>query len=92
MPNFVAMMTLSRCRVKSAEQPLVGERAVRVGGVPERHPQLQGPLEGRRRRGVLDPILGGHHPVHTYLPGSWGPAQADALTAPHGTWHNPAPA
>jgi glucose-6-phosphate 1-dehydrogenase len=40
---------------------------------------------------VLDPLLGDHQPLHLYPPGSWGPAQADALIAPHGTWHNPAP-
>ena len=28
----------------------------------------------------------------SYKPGSWGPKQADKLIAPHGRWHNPAPA
>lgn len=40
---------------------------------------------------VIDPVLTVHHKVHSYKPGSWGPKQADALIAPHGTWHNPIP-
>jgi glucose-6-phosphate 1-dehydrogenase len=38
---------------------------------------------------VLDPLLAGHQPLHHYPAGSWGPAQADALIAPHGPWNNP---
>ena len=41
---------------------------------------------------VVDPLLGDHQPLHSYPPGSWGPAQADALIAPHGPWHHPPPA
>ena len=41
---------------------------------------------------VVDPVLAGHHRAHPYKPGTWGPKQADALIAPGGTWHNPAPA
>jgi glucose-6-phosphate 1-dehydrogenase len=36
---------------------------------------------------VVDPILGSRTPVHEYEPGSWGPAEADALTADIGGWH-----
>ncbi len=28
-------------------------------------------------------------PVHSYAPGSWGPAEGDALVAGFGTWHGP---
>ncbi len=38
---------------------------------------------------VVDPILGADTPVHTYAPGSWGPAAADALTADVGGWACP---
>ena len=38
---------------------------------------------------IVDPVLDGATPVHEYDPGSWGPAQADALTAGWGGWHNP---
>ena len=38
---------------------------------------------------VVDPILEHHHAAHPYLPGSWGPKQADSLITPHGSWHNP---
>lgn len=38
---------------------------------------------------VVDPILGTHTPVHDYEPGSWGPAEADALAAGVGGWHKP---
>lgn len=37
---------------------------------------------------IVDPILGDVVPVHEYEPGSWGPAQADAL-AGRGGWYAP---
>ncbi len=37
---------------------------------------------------VIDPALGSGK-VRIYDPGSWGPAEADALTAGEGGWHNP---
>jgi glucose-6-phosphate 1-dehydrogenase len=39
---------------------------------------------------VIDPILGNATPVHIYEPGTWGPAEADALIGEYGPWHNPA--
>jgi len=39
---------------------------------------------------IVDPILDDATPVHEYEPGTWGPAQAAALTAGFGGWHNPA--
>ncbi len=41
---------------------------------------------------VVEPVLVEHGPALPYLPGSWGPAAADALIAPDGHWFNPAPA
>ncbi len=38
---------------------------------------------------VVDPILGDSVPVHPYAPGSWGPAEAGTVVAPHGGWHDP---
>jgi len=38
---------------------------------------------------IVQPILGGVTPVHEYEAGSWGPAQADRLTAAVGGWVNP---
>lgn len=38
---------------------------------------------------IVDPVLDDATPVHGYEPGTWGPAQADALAAGHGGWHNP---
>ena len=41
---------------------------------------------------IVDPILGfDATPVYEYAPGSWGPAEADALAAEIGGWHNPLP-
>jgi len=40
---------------------------------------------------VVDPILGDAAPVHEYVPGSWGPAAADALTEHDGGWRDPQP-
>ena len=38
---------------------------------------------------VVDPVVDMHHQIHSYKTGSWGPKQADALIAGHGSWHNP---
>ena len=38
---------------------------------------------------VVQPILGNVTPVHEYEPGTWGPVEADRLTADVGGWHNP---
>ena len=40
--------------------------------------------------GIVHPILGTVTPVHEYEPGTWGPAEADRLTADIGGWHCPA--
>jgi glucose-6-phosphate 1-dehydrogenase len=39
---------------------------------------------------VVDPILGNVSPLHLYEPNTWGPPEADALTAASGGWHAPA--
>jgi glucose-6-phosphate 1-dehydrogenase len=39
---------------------------------------------------VVEPVLERHGPVQRYEPGSWGPAQAEALVSAHGGWRNPA--
>jgi len=38
---------------------------------------------------VVERILGSATPVHEYEPGSWGPREAEALTAEIGGWHCP---
>ena len=38
---------------------------------------------------VVEHLLGNASPVHVYEPGSWGPAEADALAADIGGWHDP---
>ena len=38
---------------------------------------------------VMQPLLDAPPPAHTYAPGSWGPAEAERLTAEHGGWHSP---
>jgi glucose-6-phosphate 1-dehydrogenase len=38
---------------------------------------------------IVQPVLGNTTPLHFYDPGSWGPAEGDALAAPHGGWRNP---
>jgi len=37
---------------------------------------------------VVDQALAADTPVHGYAPGTWGPAEAEAI-APHGGWHDP---
>ncbi len=38
---------------------------------------------------VVDSILNESTPVHEYAPGTWGPAEAEALSGPDDDWHNP---
>jgi len=38
---------------------------------------------------IVDPVLGNATPLHMYAPGSWGPAEADALAAGVGGWWDP---
>ena len=38
---------------------------------------------------IVEPILGEVTPVYEYDSGSWGPAEADRLTAEVGGWHSP---
>ena len=38
---------------------------------------------------VVQPVLGDVMPLHEYEPGTWGPVEADALTAAVGGWHTP---
>ncbi len=38
---------------------------------------------------IMQPLLDSPPPVHTYAPGSWGPAEADSLVAGHGRWYGP---
>jgi glucose-6-phosphate 1-dehydrogenase len=39
---------------------------------------------------IVDPILGGARPLRVYDTGSWGPVEAEGLTAGHGGWIEPA--
>ena len=41
---------------------------------------------------VGDPILRNVTPVHEYESNSWGPTEADQISAGHGGWRNPQPA
>jgi glucose-6-phosphate 1-dehydrogenase len=38
---------------------------------------------------IVQPALDNPPPVIRYEPGSWGPEEADAVTAGHGGWHEP---
>jgi glucose-6-phosphate 1-dehydrogenase len=40
---------------------------------------------------VVEPVLKSPNPVRAYRRGSWGPKDADTLTAAQGGWHNPLP-
>jgi glucose-6-phosphate 1-dehydrogenase len=38
---------------------------------------------------IVDPVLGASLPLYLYRPGTWGPAEADRLTADIGGWPQP---
>jgi glucose-6-phosphate 1-dehydrogenase len=38
---------------------------------------------------IVDPVIHGPSPMYDYDPGTWGPKEADALTAEVGGWNTP---
>ena len=38
---------------------------------------------------IVDPILDGTTPLHTYTAGTWGPVEAEAIATGSGGWHDP---
>jgi glucose-6-phosphate 1-dehydrogenase len=38
---------------------------------------------------IVEPVLDETTPVYPYAPASWGPAEVEALIAPHGPWRDP---
>ena len=38
---------------------------------------------------IVEPVLGSATPVIQYEPNTWGPAEAQQITAGHGPWHDP---
>ena len=38
---------------------------------------------------IVQPVLDNATPVHAYEPGTWGPGEAEKLTASNGGWRNP---
>ena len=69
---------------QQAYQRLLGDA---LEGNPARFARQDG-VENAWR--VIQPLLDQPGPVHSYPRGSWGPAQADTVTAGHGGWHDPA--
>jgi glucose-6-phosphate 1-dehydrogenase len=55
-------------------------------GNPTRFTRQDGVEEEWR---IMQPLLDNPPPVHSYQPGSWGPAAADQLVAAYGGWREP---
>ena len=71
---------------QQAYQRLLGDA---LEGNPARFARQDGVEHAWR---VIQPLLDQPGPIHSYPRGSWGPAGADAVTAGHAGWHDPAPA
>jgi glucose-6-phosphate 1-dehydrogenase len=69
---------------QQAYQRLLGDA---LEGNPARFARQDGVEHAWR---VIQPLLDHPGPVHSYPRGSWGPAEADTVTAGHGRWHDPA--
>jgi glucose-6-phosphate 1-dehydrogenase len=69
---------------QQAYQRLLGDA---LAGNPARFARRDGVEHAWR---VIQPLLDRPGPVHSYPRGSWGPAEADVVTAGHGRWHDPA--
>ena len=70
---------------QQAYQRLLGDA---LEGNPGRFARQDGVEHAWR---IIQPLLDQPGPVHSYPRGSWGPAEADAVPAGHGGWHDPAP-
>jgi glucose-6-phosphate 1-dehydrogenase len=71
---------------QEAYQRLLGDA---LEGNPARFARQDGVEHAWR---VIQPLLDQSGPVHSYPRGSWGPAEAETVTAGHGGWHDLAPA
>jgi glucose-6-phosphate 1-dehydrogenase len=69
---------------QQAYQRLLGDA---LGGNPARFARQDGVEHAWR---IIQPLLDQPGPVHGYRRGSWGPAEAETVTAGHGGWHDPA--
>ena len=70
---------------QQAYQRLLGDA---LEGNPARFAREDGVEQAWR---VVQPLIDQPGQVHTYRRGSWGPAEADAVTVGHGRWHDAAP-
>jgi glucose-6-phosphate 1-dehydrogenase len=68
---------------QQAYQRLLGDA---LAGNPARFARQDGVEHAWR---VVQPLLDQPGPVHSYQRGSWGPAEAETVTAAHGGWHEP---
>jgi glucose-6-phosphate 1-dehydrogenase len=69
---------------QQAYQRLLGDA---LEGNPARFARQDGVEHAWR---IIQPLLDQPGPVHSYPRGSWGPAEAEAVTARYGGWHDPA--
>jgi glucose-6-phosphate 1-dehydrogenase len=80
--GFNYQQILDRERLEDYERLL----ADALEGNPTRFAREDGVEEEWR---IVAPLLEHRGPVHAYGPGTWGPAEADALVGGERGWHNP---
>ncbi len=82
-PHELALIDRTSCDEMSPYERLLGEAMQGDQTLFARQDAVDAAWE------VVDPILGDATPIHMYAPGSWGPAEADRLTADIGGWDEP---
>ncbi len=82
-PHELALIDRTSCDEMSPYERLLGEAMQGDQTLFARQDAVDAAWE------VVDPILGDVTPIHPYQPGSWGPAEADRLTADIGGWDEP---
>ncbi len=84
VPTELALVERKVCDEMSAYERLLGDAMAGDQTLFARQDAVEAAWS------VVDPVLGDATPIHPYQPGSWGPAEADRLTADVGGWDDPA--
>ena len=82
-PHELALINRTSCDEMSPYERLLGDAVTGDQVLFSRQDAVEAAWN------VVDPVLGDATPVHSYDPGTWGPVEADRLTAAVGGWDEP---
>ncbi|HTO09132.1 MAG TPA: glucose-6-phosphate dehydrogenase [Myxococcota bacterium] len=83
MPTELSFMHRAECEEMDAYERLLGDAMAGDQTLFSRQDNVEAAWA------IVDPVLGNASPIHSYEPGSWGPAEASALARDAGGWIDP---